>query len=664
MQADRVFKLVSKLNVYRESYYNQNKNLVSDKEYDMLFDELAALEKSTGIIYANSPTQTVGFEVKSQLEKVEHDHKLLSLAKTTDVDEFNEYFKDKAAVLMAKMDGITCSLTYDNGELVKAETRGDGYIGENILHNAMVFSNLPKEIPYKHKLCVDGEAIVDYDTFNEINKRSEVKFKNPRNLASGSVRQLDSSVTASRNVKFIAWKLYSADSLDYSNSFVDNLMFLSDLGFKIVPISILGKYDGYAAGYIDSISSYMVCICKELSYPIDGIVGTFNDIGYGESLGETSHHPKHSFVYKFYQERNQTTLLSIEWNTTRTGLITPVAIFEPVEIDGTTVSHASLSNISIIKELELGIGDKINVIKANQIIPKVTDNLTRSGTYEIPDVCPVCGAKVIVKSENGRERLFCSNENCKAIIVDRISHFVSRGCMDIDGLSEETIKVLVGRRYINDVSDIYRLSNFKSELQNIPRFGEKKVDNLLASIEKSRNCKAENFIVAIGLPGIGKSVAKDIAIYLREKQSNLPVHELLCNLSCKNEDWSNIDGVGDKTSAGINIRVQENRELIAKIGAELTISYDKNPAKSRKLDGLSFCITGKLTLFANRKELEDAIVLSGGKINSSVSKNTTYLVSNGAESSSAKYKKAMDLGVKIISEKDVIDMLNNDGDSN
>ena len=434
---NEIRQLVEQLNEYRNSYYNDNYSMVSDKEYDLLFDRLCELEKTTGIIYANSPTITVGYTAVSQLNKVKHDHPLLSLAKETDVKKFTDYFGNQKVTVMAKMDGLTCSLHYKDGELQLAESRGDGHIGEDITHNVRTFTNLPTKIPYLGEIIIDGECIIDYDTFDKINKPMLDKavsdaramgledkeyqeyirkhsYANPRNLASGSVRQLDSKITSSRGLKFIAWKLYRAydangNLIPYNESYSAAFKFLKSVGFEVVPYEVITKCN---ISDMELQINHLRDKCLTFKYPIDGIVATFDDVEYGASLGTTGHHPKHSLAYKFSQEDNETVLLDIEWNTSRTGLVNPVAVVEPVEIDGTTISRASLSNVSIIKELQLGIGDTITMIKAHQIIPQITNNLTRSDTYQIPDKCPCCNSPLVIKNDNGREMLYCTNDKC------------------------------------------------------------------------------------------------------------------------------------------------------------------------------------------------------------------------------------------------------------
>jgi len=647
---NRMTQLINKLTEYNKAYFNQNNNLVSDREYDELFNELLELEDKTGILLSNSPTQNAGIQSVSKLQKVKHDHKLLSLAKTTDMDMFKAYFSDRAMLLMAKMDGITCSLTYENGRLAKAETRGNGEVGEDILHNAMMFSNLPVKIPYTGHLCVDGEAIIDYKTFEKINELESIKYKNPRNLVSGSVRQLDNSIVAKRNIKFVAWKLYDIEKPECRNSFSDRLKFLHTvLGFNVVPYQLMSESQRRDNHFYNICVKDIEELCRFLSYPIDGFVGTFDDTNYGSSLGETGHHPKHSFAYKFYQDRNETTLTGIGWNTTRTGVINPVAVFDPVEIDGTTVSRASLSNVSIIKELQLGIGDTIKVIKANQIIPQIVENMTRSNSYQIPMFCPSCGSKADIVSDNGRERLVCSNLNCPAVLVDRIVNFASRDAMNIEGLSVETINAFVEVGIIQDFESVYHISKYEEQIKSMVGFGEDSVNKLLAAIEKSRNCELKNFMVAIGIPGIGRSTAGQIADYIESNYANLD--DFLSDLDSRYKELIQLDGIGEKTSKSIVDYFKKYSDDISKLTHELNISGSETTLnKNNDLSGVTFCITGSLNTFSNRRELENEIKSRGGKLASSVSKELDFLICNDGDSSGSKTTKAKNLGVKIVPE--------------
>lgn len=634
--------LVHKLNIYRDEYYNNNNSIISDREYDNLFDRLVTLEKETGYILSNSPTQSVGYTSLSQLQKVKHSHPLLSLGKTTDIQEFIKYFGNNDCVIMAKLDGLTCSLTYDNGKLVRAESRGDGEVGEDITHNAKVFSNIPTDIPFKGKLEVDGECIITYDEFERIKKREDTEYKNSRNLVSGSVRQLNNEVTARRNIHFIAWKLYSAEGIDikYLSQGFD---FLLQLGFDVVP-----HYNN-SFNTIDWIKED----CEKQQIPIDGVVGMFDDIEYGNSLGRTGHHPRHSLAYKFYQEENETTLIDIEWSTSRTGLVNPVAIFEPVEIDGTTVSRATLNNVSIIKELELGIGDTITVIKANQIIPKITQNLTRSNTYQIPLTCPVCGSQLIIKNDNGREMLYCINNRCKAILHDKIANFATREAMNIVGVSEERLRSLMDMGYITNFESLYNLKKYRDEIAKAKGFGESSIDNLINAIEASRKCQLNNAIVAIGISGIGKSAARTIAEYCKTTGADNTFQEFI-NLAMSGFDWSILPEMGRATSDNINAYVAENYNDIQPLVDILEIEKPKKTNIGNDLDGKTFCITGKLVEFDNRNALVYNIETRGGKVVSSVTAKTQYLITNDKTSGSSKNKAAEKYGTKIISEMEYI----------
>lgn len=670
----RIVELVSLLNKYRNAYYNQNESLISDKEYDALYDELMMLEQEYGLILANSPTQTVGYEAVSQLSKVKHNHLLLSLGKTTEIKEFCDYFKGLPMLLMAKMDGLTCSLLYENGKLTRAESRGDGEIGEDITHNAKVFCNLPVEIPFKGEVIVDGECVITYKDFEEINspliEKAEQEatglsltdmdyneyirkhsYANPRNLVSGSVRQLDSSIAAKRNIKFVGWKLYSIKNPDGKpykiNSYSEGLDLLKTFGFEVVPNYKLIS---------DNVLDYKNAIenikkeCGNLSYPIDGMVGLFNDIEYGVKLGRTGHHPKNSLAFKFYQEDVKTVLRDIEWSPSRTGVINPVAVFDSVEIDGTTVSRATLNNVSIIKELKLGIGDTIGVIKANQIIPYIKKNFTESNTYQIPKVCPCCGSPTIIKADNERKLLYCSNNHCPAVIHDKIANFTTREAMNIVGVSEKKLEVLMNLGFITDFESIYRLKDHRDEIINIQGFGKSSTDALLKSIETSRNCKLQNVLVAIGIPGIGKESAKIIANHCSQN-SNDNVFETFLKFIYNNYDWSVLPEIGEGTRDNINRYVNENYDqiepLLYILNVEQPIRND-NGVFSNKV----FCITGKLTLYSNRAALVADIESKGGTVVSSVTAKTNYLITNDKTSGSAKNKAAEKYDTKIITENE------------
>lgn len=676
IKTNRIIELVSLLNKYRDAYYNDNESLVSDKEYDMLFDELVKLEQEQGLILANSPTQTVGYEVVSQLKKVTHNHPLLSLGKTTEIQEFYDYFKGLPMLLMAKMDGLTCSLLYRDGKLVRAESRGDGETGEDITHNAKVIVNLPLEIPFKGEMIIDGECIITRHDFERINKPLVEKaekeataagltgkdfkeyvrkhsYANPRNLVSGSVRQLDSGVAAKRNIRFIGWKLHSMKNPDGTpygvKKHTEGLIHLEKCGFEVV--SNITMIDNSVADYVNAIES-IKNDCEKLNYPIDGMVGMFDDIEYGNNLGRTGHHPRHSLAFKFYQEDVETTLRDIEWSPSRTGLINPVAIFDAIEIDGTTVSRATLNNVSIIEELKLGIGDTIGVIKANQIIPNVTKNLTESNTYQVPKTCPCCGSPTIIKADNERKMLYCSNAHCPAVMHDRIANFATRDAINIVGVSEKRLNILMELGFVTDFESLYKLKEHRAELINLRGFGESSTDALLKAIEESRNCKLQNVLVAIGMPGIGKSAAKTIANYC-SKNTNGNVFDTFLQFAKSNHDWSALPEIGEGTSNGINQYVIDNIDQIEPL---LHILNVEQPTKNDNgaLAGKTFCITGKLVSFPNRDALVADIESKSGIVVSSVTAKTNYLITNDKTSGSSKNKAAEKHGTKIITEIEYI----------
>lgn len=666
--------MVDLLNSYRDAYYNYGESDISDQEYDKLFDELAKMEEETGIRYADSPTQTVGYKAVSSLKKIKHDHPLLSMGKTTDIDEFMSYFGDRDIMLMAKMDGLTCSVTYENGEIIHAETRGDGEEGEDITHNTCAFIGLPTKIPYKGRLVVDGECIVNKHDFEIINGRLELKYRklgiskgligdgldkfirdntfaNPRSMASGAVRQLDSNITKERKVCFFAWKLYECDDETARlGTFQDRFYYLEKQGFEVVP-NVVAKAEECEQRF-NSIDTH----CYAYHLPIDGIVGAFDDVAYGESLGMTSHHPRHSLAFKFYQERHDAKLLDIEWSVSRTGSVNPVAIITPVCIDGTIVRRASLSNLSIIKSLELGIGDTVKVIKSGQIIPHITDNVTRSGTYEIPDICPSCGNPLRIKKDNDSEVLVCDNLDCKQRVVDKLTNFCGKTGMDISGLSKKTIEKLYDENMLRRFSDIYSLDRYEDVIVRMNGFGSGKVTKILNGINDSKKQKLSSFLVAIGIPGIGKSNAKTISAHC-EQSCNYgdSLIELFLRNCIRDYDWSILDGIGEDTSCAINRYIQENYAEIEPLAFILRMNNNSS-ASGNKFKGKTFCVTGKLDYFANRDALVAEIEKNGGKVVSSVTSNTDYLITNDRGSGSSKLKKAAQFGTNIISEKDFLEM--------
>lgn len=648
---NRIKELVEILNYHRNLYYNESRPEISDFEYDQLFDELVALEKETGFIMAASPTQTVGYEVKSELQKVKHNHPMLSLDKTKSVDDVVKFLDGRVGICMAKMDGLTCSLRYVNGKLVSAETRGNGEIGEDILHCAKTIKNLPLEINDTNEVIVDGEVIITYDDFEKINATlpEDKKYKHPRNLASGSIRQLDSSVAAQRNLQFIAWKLVKANYMP--RSFWNRLMFMVNLGFEVVPTTMTHSINPITKSDIESWIDGTKEVCKELKYPIDGCVIGYEDAIYGESLGATGHHLRGQLAFKFYDELYETRLQYIDWTMGKTGVLTPTAVFETVEIDGTDVSRASLHNISIIKSLGLTNGCTVRTFKANQIIPQIDScENDGDGEIEIPDVCPICGGKTAIKKDNESEVLICTNPNCSGWLLGKFVHFVSRKAMNIEGLSEKTLETLISLGYLKNFTDIYHLSNYKNELMLLDGFGKKSVEKLLLAIEKSREVNLENFICALGIPNIGLSASKTISNYCDGDFIKF------ITLWGDNFDWTKLTDFGDVMAKSINDHLINNYTDIALLSQEMNfIIPEEKVIIANPFTGKSICVTGKLNHFT-RDSINNKITSLGAKTASSVSKKTDYLVTNEA-SSSSKYKKAVELGIPIITEEEFLNMI-------
>ncbi|RKI83891.1 NAD-dependent DNA ligase LigA [bacterium 1xD42-87] len=650
----RIKKLTHQLNHYRDSYYNNSVSEISDHEYDDLFDELKRLEEETNIVMANSPTHTVGYEAKSKLEKVKHSHPMLSLDKTKSVDDLKKFASDKDCLLMCKMDGLTVLLTYENGELIQAETRGNGEEGEIITHNARVFENIPIHIDYTGHLEVEGEAIITYGDFERINSKlpENEKYKNPRNLVSGSVRQLDSNIAAQRHIKFIAWKVPKIEDSKYDKYFAKKLEQVKELGFDIVPYII------YFEDTVENRVALLKNTAKELGCPIDGLVMTYNDISYGESLGTTGHHPKHSLAYKFYDDIYPTRLLDVEFTMGKTGVLTPTAVFEPVEIDGTMVERASLHNISIMKSL--GIVSKyqeIGVYKANMIIPQIkyAEKMNCVSVKEsicIPGVCPVCGWNTERLKDNDTEILVCTNPNCKGKLLGKLSHFVSKNAINIDGLSEQTLQKFIDLGWLNSFKDIYYLSDYKEEMYKLDGFGKKSVDKLLESIEKSRNTTLDRFIYGLCIPLIGRTASKVIA-----KEFNNQAEEFY-DIWCHSYDFTKLDDFGDAMNNSMKVFIRDNYGWIAELIGEFDFrESDNNGNVKQVLEGETFVITGSLKAYKNREELVSVIERNGGKVSGSVSAKTSYLINNDVASTSGKNKKAHDLGIPIISEGEFVQMI-------
>lgn len=658
----RIKELVLELNKHRDSYYNESVSVISDSEYDKLFDELKKLEEETGFIMSNSPTQSVGYDVKSELTKVKHSHPMLSLDKTKSTDDLLKFAGDQDCILSMKLDGLTILLTYENGELVQAETRGNGEEGEIVTHNAKVFDNIPLHIDYDGKLEIEGEAIIMCDDFAKINDsidNPDNKYKNSRNLVSGSVRQLDSSVASKRHIKFIAWKVPSnIDGFNFNNSFFYKLRYVASLGFDVVPLyTFSGDND---KEHINDMVESLKKKANDCGYPIDGLVMTYDNVSYGESLGSTGHHPKHSIAFKFYDEEVETVFKCIEWTMGKTGVLTPTAVFDPVEIDGTTVERASVHNVSILKGLNLMSGDAIMVYKANQIIPQISENLD-AGKHDngvnIPSECPICKHQTSVSKDNDSEVLICTNDNCKGKLLGKLTHFVSKNAMNIDGLSEATIEKFIELGWLNSLVDIYNLDYHYDNMINLDGFGKKSVDKLMAAIDTSKNTTLDRFIYALSIPLIGRSASKDISKYYNgDFEKFFDAHADGDYVSYED----NIDGFGSKMSSSINNYMLNDRndDIVWRISQRLNFSVADNNVSSANLSGLTFVITGSLEKFENRDSLKEHIENAGGKVVGSVSNKTSYLINNDVDSSSSKNKKAKELGVPIITEDELIKIMN------
>ncbi len=642
---ERMKQLIKILNNAREQYYNESKSIMSDFEYDKLYDELCNLEEETGIVYGNSPTKEVGFEVISDLKKVKHGSRMLSLDKTKSVDKLQSFLGEEKGVLSWKIDGITVVLVYENGELIQGATRGNGEIGEDITHNIKVFTNVPLKIKYKGNLVVRGEAVITFQQFERINKElpEEEKYKNPRNLCSGTVRQLDNKISYDRQAEFIAFKLVNDIDIDFNNEKQNEYKFLKEQGFEIVPHFIVDKNNIHEV--VENCSEKV----KKLEFATDGLVLTYNDIEYSESLGTTSKFPKDSIAFKWQDEIKSTKLINVDWSCSRTGAINPVAVFEPIQLEGTTVNRASLHNLSIVKSLHLGIGDEVKVYKANMIIPQISENLTMSNTLEIPEKCPVCGEGTSVVIQKEGETLYCENENCLAKSVTGLTHFVSRDAMNIDGLSQATIEKFISNGFIKHKSDIYKLNQHEEEIKNLEGFGEKSYSKLIKNIEKSKECTMYNFINALGINQVGLSNAK-----LLVKHYNNNIDDII---NADVEELLKIDGYGEVICKNIATYFEKNynKKEIEEILKHLTFIKEENE-NELIFENKTFVITGDVHNYANRKELQKEIENLGGKVTGSVSKKTDYLINNDINSTSSKNKKARSLEIPIITEEQYIQL--------
>ena len=649
---ERMKELVDLLNRAGKAYYQDAQEIMSNYEYDSLYDELVSLEKELGMTLSNSPTVNVGYQVLSELPKERHEEPMLSLDKTKEVEGLKEFLGDQKALLSWKMDGLTIVLTYQDGELKKAVTRGNGEVGEVITNNARVFRNIPLKIGYEGELILRGEAVIGYRDFERINEEItdvQAKYKNPRNLCSGSVRQLNNEITARRNVRFFAFALVRAPGVDFHNSRAAQMEWLKEQGFEIVEYHMVTR---------DTVEGEVIKFSEKIpenDFPSDGLVLIYDDIEYGQSLGRTAKFPRDSIAFKWADETSRTRLLEIEWSPSRTGLINPVAIFEPVELEGTTVSRASVHNISIMEELELGVGDEIEVYKANMIIPQIARNLTRSGVRDIPAVCPVCGGKTQIRQEGNAKTLYCTNPECQAKHVKAFTLFVSRDAMNIEGLSESTLEKFIARGFIREYADIFHLDRHRDEIQSMEGFGEKSFQNLEASIEKARTTTLPRVIYGLGIANIGLANAKMICRAFD--------YELDRMLEADQEDLSEISGIGDVIAGAFVAYFKDpvHRRRLEDLLKELTIVEEEGAGAPQTLAGLTFVITGSVTHFANRSEVKTLIESLGGKVTGSVTSKTDYLINNDVESTSSKNKKARELGIPILSEEEFLEMTQGEG---
>lgn len=644
----RMQELIALLNEAGKAYYQGATEIMSNFQYDKLYDELAELEKELNVTLSNSPTVNVGYEVLSELPKERHEKPMLSLDKTKEVSSLKEFLGNQKAVISWKLDGLTIVLTYRDGELQKAVTRGNGEVGEVITNNAKVFKNIPLHISYKGELVLRGEAVIGYKDFERINEEIEdadAKYKNPRNLCSGSVRQLNNEITAKRNVRFFAFSLVKAEGVDFKNSRNEQMRWLSQQGFDVV------EHEEVTSADIEEKVEMFAHKIEKNDFPSDGLVLVYDDIAYGQSLGTTAKFPRDSFAFKWADEIRETTLREIEWSPSRTGLINPVAIFDSVELEGTTVSRASVHNISIMEELELGIGDTIQVYKANMIIPQIAENLTRSGVQDIPDVCPVCREKTEIRKVNNAKALYCTNPECQAKRIKSFALFASRDALNIDGMSEATLEKFILEGFIKEYADIFHMDRYEEKIKSMEGFGEKSYNKLQESVEKARTTTLPKVIYSLGIANIGLANAKMIC---KEFQNN--ADEIM---NATPERLNQIDGVGE-VIAGTFVEyfsVEKHRKEFQNLLRELTIPKESAEEGKQIFDGIQFVITGSVNHFANRNEVKEVIESKGGKVTGNVTSKTNYLINNDTASTSSKNKKARELGIPIISEEEFLEML-------
>lgn len=648
IKLQRIKELTKILTEAGKAYYQENREIMSNFEYDKLYDELSALERETGIVLAGSPTVTVGYESVQELPKERHEQPMLSLDKTKDVEALKSFVGEQKALVSWKLDGLTIVLTYRDGGLFKAVTRGNGEVGEVITGNARVFENIPLSIPYKGEVILRGEAVISYSDFVKINEEIEdvdAKYKNPRNLCSGSVRQLNNEITAARHVNFYAFSLVKAEGVEFKNSRKEQFAWMQKQGFCVVEHRIVTGED------VPEAVEWFARRIQEYDIPSDGLVVVYDDIAYGQSLGTTAKFPRDSIAFKWKDEIRNTHLLEIEWSPSRTGLINPVAIFEPVELEGTTVSRASVHNLSIMKALELGIQDEIQVYKANMIIPQIAENLTRSGNVKIPETCPVCGGATHIQKANDVETLYCTNEECQAKKLKLFTLFVSRNALNIDGLSEATLEKFIGRGFIHEFADIFELDKHREEIVEMEGFGIKSYENLMAGIAEAQKTTQPRLLYGLGISNVGVANAKMIC---KAFQYNLGKIR-----SADAEELAAVDGIGPvigKTVAEY-FASEKNSSMLDRLLEKLEIEIPDIEASEQVFAGMNFVITGSVQHYSNRNEMKSLIEEKGGKVTGSVTSKTTYLINNDAASSSSKNKKAKALGIPIISEEDFMKML-------
>lgn len=640
----RMKELVALLNKASEVYYQGKDDIMSNFEYDQLYEELEKLERDTGMVLAGSPTARVGYEVLSALPKETHPSPMLSLDKTKETDQLVSWLGSKEGLLSWKMDGLTIVLAYEDGKLVKAVTRGNGQVGEVITNNAKVFKNIPLEIPCKSHLVLRGEAVISYSEFERINQLldEEEQYKNPRNLCSGSVRQLNNEITAKRNVEFYAFALVEADGLDFGNSQENKMKFLKGQGFDIVEYKMVN-----AGNIVDTVKWFQDKITSN-DFPSDGLVLIYEDIAYGDSLGRTAKFPRNSIAFKWADEIADTKLLGIEWSASRTGLINPIAIFEPVELEGTTVSRASVHNLSIMEQLQLGEGDIIQVYKANMIIPQIAQNLTRSSNIKVPSECPVCGKKTFVHEENGVKVLVCENEECLAKKIKSISHFVSRDAMNIDGMSEATIEKLVEKGLLHGLAGLFTLSKYKDEITEMEGFGKRSFEKLVQAAENAKKTTVARFVYSLGIPNIGLSNAKMVCKYMDNDFERVR--------HASKEELVEIDGIGEIIAESFANFFEEpgNNKIVDDLLEVIEFEKEETNPEEEDMAGINFVITGKVNIFANRNSVKEIIEARGGKVTGSVTSKTNFLINNDVLSNSSKNKKAKELDIPIITEEEFI----------